>query len=147
MRRSRHHRERKRPASRHGLGISVTIVLLIALILVALPLIYANLIQDLPSLETLPLLLEPPNGLLLHPTQFYDRSGQYVLLEVQNPAVDQYDYIYFSSGENFSSALVNATIAVADPTFWDHPGYSIDGLQEGRVTTIAQRLVADLSLG
>jgi membrane carboxypeptidase/penicillin-binding protein len=150
IRQSRHHKERELLTSRHGLGISFTFMLLVALILIAVPLIYANLIQDLPSLETLPLLVEPPDGLLLRPTQFYDRSGQHVLLDVQNPAVDQRRYLPFSSAENgekLSSALVDATIAIVDPTFWDHPGYSMEGLQEGRSTTIAQRLVAELLMG
>ena len=36
---------------------------------------YADVTRDLPSVEILPRLLNPPDGLLLQPTRIYDRTG------------------------------------------------------------------------
>jgi membrane peptidoglycan carboxypeptidase len=44
-------------------------------------------------------------------------------------------------------SLANATIALADPNFWDQPGYVIEGWNNPEThPTIAQQLVADLLL-
>ena len=39
---------------------------------------YVNLTTDLPSVETLPILFNPPEGLLLQPTRIYDRTGKQI---------------------------------------------------------------------
>ena len=50
--------------------------LLIAALIVFTAFTYVNLTRDLPSVEILPDLLNPPDGLLLQPTHIYDRTGQ-----------------------------------------------------------------------
>ena len=40
---------------------------------------YADVTRELPSVEILPRLLNPPDGLLLQPTRIYDRTGEQVL--------------------------------------------------------------------
>ena len=40
---------------------------------------YADVTRELPSIEILPRLLNPPDGLLLQPTRIYDRSGLQLL--------------------------------------------------------------------
>jgi membrane peptidoglycan carboxypeptidase len=109
---------------------------------------YIELVQGLPSMETLPALLNPPNGLLLQPTRIYDRSGTHVLLTLQNPAVANRTFLSVNHEEvNFLPApLISATLAVADPTFWTQPGYSSEGLLSGKHATLAQTLVSDFLL-
>jgi membrane peptidoglycan carboxypeptidase len=113
---------------------------------------YISTSQDFPSLKTLPLLLEPPDGLLLQPTRFFDRSGEYVIHTLQNPASSERRYIPMQDKENLqievflSPALITTTIAISDPTFWSNPGFSTQGIHENKHNTIAQKLVVDLLL-
>lgn len=142
----------RNPSKRLGLGCAFLFTLLLASILIAAPVAYAGIIQDLPSLATLPLLLEPPNGLLLHPTRIFDRTGEHVLQTVQNPAVEERRYLPISTGSNSASeefiapALVDATVTIVDPSFWEHPGFSLEGIFSLQSTTLAQHLVTDLLL-
>ncbi|RPI20365.1 MAG: hypothetical protein EHM70_26590, partial [Chloroflexota bacterium] len=163
-RKSRRTASQKRPESWAGLTCSTLISLFVVLLTLSLALVYIDLTRDLPSLQTLPALLEPPNGLLLQPTRIYDRSGQRLLLELENPAVEKREYIALSTDgitgdlpttvssdpdsaeRTFSPFMVQATIAAADPTFWRNPGFSLQGLREGEHPTIAQRLVSELVL-
>src|SRR3989304_2367826 len=75
-------RLRKSEGRRRGAILSVGMVfsiVLAALILVT-ALAYADLTRDLPSIDLLPRLLNPPDGLLLQPTRIYDRTGERLLL-------------------------------------------------------------------
>lgn len=129
-----------------GLFSLLAIILAISLLLV-----YRDLTRDLPSLEAIPSLLDPSNGALLQPTRLYDRSGEHLLLELANPSATDRHYLRVATqagkeAETFSQALVAATIATVDPTFWDNPGYSLQGLREGTHLTLAQHLISDLLL-
>ena len=90
LRRRRDRRDQNRHSAqartqRVSLGIGFTLSILLAIIILATGLFYANLTRDLPSIESLPVLLNPPDGILLQPTRLYDRSGQ-VLLEAFAPS-------------------------------------------------------------
>lgn len=80
----------------------------LALSLIILATAYTSLTRDLPSLETLPTLLDPPDGLLLQPTRLYDRSGQTVLHTLQNSAVPSRQYLPL---EQLPQTLKDATLA------------------------------------
>jgi len=111
---------------------------------------YSTLTQDLPSLETIPQLLEPPNGLLLEPTRFYDRSGKVILLELENPAITARKYFSIpgasSTNDTMPPYLAVATLIVSDPTFWEHPGFLTPIITPQENKTLSQRLVSDLLL-
>jgi membrane peptidoglycan carboxypeptidase len=141
-------RQRRNPAGRIGLIVSILLSLATALVVIPSALVYIGLLRGLPSLQALPQLLEPPNGWLLQPTRLYDQTGQHILLSLENPAAAGQKYLSVdkSNPEHFSPLLIQATIAVADPTFWENPGYSLKGWQQGTHPTIAQRLVSDLLL-
>ncbi len=47
---------------------------------------------------------------------------------------------------NLPETVVNATLAASDPHFWQHSGFSLQGLSSGEQSTLAQRLVSDLLL-
>ncbi len=140
--------------SRIGLALSLLLSCMVALIAIGLTQVYADLTQDLPSPETLPALLEPPNGQLLRPTRLYDRTGEHVIQTLQNPAIGERQYLPIdeSQNEHLSTSLIDATIAAADPKFWYHSGFLLEDLRltllsgQSRRKTLAQRLVSDLLL-
>jgi len=108
--------------------------------------IYLALVRNLPSIDTLPSLLDPPDGILLEPTRLYDRTGYHVLLTLENPAGAGRKYLPLDeAGTDFiPESLISATLATADPTFWQHGGFSFDGILSGDHPTLAQKLVSDL---
>jgi membrane peptidoglycan carboxypeptidase len=148
FRQRRRNHAQKNPAGRAALGCSTLLSLLVALTGVVLALLYTNITKDLPSLESLPALLDPPNGALLQPTRVYDRSGQHVILTLENPAAAGRHYLTLDLGvpDHISPYLVDATLATADPTFWHNPGFTLEGIRQDSHPRLAQRLVADLLL-
>jgi len=154
--RMRHRRGSKydnTPALRGSMGLALIISLATVFILFGSTFLYTTVTRDLPSLETFPLLLAPPDGLLLQPTRFYDRSGVHVIHTVENPTIPERQYLPLGSGDEdpdttpfLPDNLVMATIAIADPEFWSHPGFSMQGIYEDSHNTLAQKLVSDLLL-
>jgi membrane peptidoglycan carboxypeptidase len=144
MRRERKTRFRKSPAPRAALSGSLLFSLLLVAAALLIPLVYSNLTRDLPPPEALAALLEPPDGLLRQPTRLYDRSGEVVLYTLENPAASEAEYLEY--GGLLPTSLISATVATADPDFWSHAGFSLDGLKPTSHPTLAQRLAADLLL-
>ena len=109
---------------------------------------FAILINELPSLNELNLLLDPSEGILLEPTVIFDRSGEHILLKLENPAARNKQYLTIDDklDDNFSKVLINATVSTADPTFWNNQGYTLAGIVNNDHPTIAQRFVVDLLL-
>ena len=108
---------------------------------------YANLTTDLPSLENLPVMLNPDDGLLQQPTRIYDHSGQNVLLTLENPGIPRNYYsIDPDVSSHFSPQLVQITVALNEPDFWRSPGFAWDSLFDSQPRTIAEYLVNDLLL-
>jgi membrane peptidoglycan carboxypeptidase len=126
--------------------------------------LYSNLTRDLPSLETLPVLLDPPDGILLQPTRLYDSSGEHIIRTLNSSPSSKRQYLALAPEEwkdhgwQVSSAdrpdieafltaeLVDAILASSEPAFWSSPGFSITGLFSNTSPTLAQRLVRDLLL-
>ena len=109
---------------------------------------FADLTQDLPSIEQLPVLLNPIDGQLLQPTSVYDRTGQHVLLTF-GPGDSPRRYVPLTDAnpQHLPKALADGVVAMADPAFWTHPGYTLNGLDQPEAhPTIAQRLAYDLLL-
>ena len=133
---------------RFALGFGFVLSLLLALSILGTAFYYAELTRDLPSVQTLPGLLNPPDGLLLQPTRVYDRAGQHIL-KTFAPTESPRRYIPLDPGnpQHLPDSLVQATLAMADPTFWEHSGYALTGLTNPDLhPTIAQQLVSDLLL-
>ena len=109
---------------------------------------YASLTANLPSIDLLPALIEPPDGSLLQPTRIYDRSGEH-LLAVLAPedAPRRYVILDPASPEHLPDDLLRATLAVAEPEFYTGPGYSLGGLTDpDQHPTLAQALAAKFLL-
>lgn len=122
--------------------------ILLAVAIISAALAYADITRNLPSIDILPHLLNPPDGLLLQPTRIYDRSGLNLLFTFStDESARRYIPINESNPQHIPQALVNAVIAVQDPYFWKHSGYSIEGYDNPDLhPTIAQQLVSDLVL-
>lgn len=127
---------------RAGLALGMLLVLAIGATLLLAGAVYASVTTDLPSLQKVSALLEPPNGLFLQPTRLYDRSGQHLLLTLENPGTQRrYLPLDETLPVHLSPQLVRVTVAALEPDFWSNPGFRLAGSQ-----TLAQRLAADLLL-
>ena len=128
------------------LGTALSLVLAAVILVTAIG--YADLTRDLPSIDQLPQLLNPPDGLLLQPTRMYDRTGQRVLATfgvADGPR--SYMPVSVTEPEHMSGDLSGIVIALVDPSFWQHSGYAINGWRDPSLhPTIAERLVSDLLL-
>ncbi len=144
-----------------GIGLGILLTIAVALLILLSALAYADLTRDLPNVEVVPALLNPPDGLLLQPTRLYDRTGQHVLLsfstEAQNvgaytaednaPGLRRYIPLSDAAPQHLPKFLADATVVLADPGFWSHGGYRLAGLTDPDAhPTIAQKLVSDLLL-
>lgn len=160
-------RERRRNRTKTGLNLSLASSAILSLAIASLFLFSAMgfiaLVNGLPNPATLPSLMDVDAGLLNHPTQLLDRSGQTVIATLRNPAAAKAEYLYIpddlfkadhsarinTGSENrpvFSQELISATIAATDPGFWQHAGFSLAGIAKNSHPTLAQQLVSDLLL-
>ncbi len=130
------------------LTIGITFSLILAGLILAAAFAYADLTRDLPSVEQLPRLLTPPDGLLLSPTRVYDRSGEHLLLTFGVDGAQRgYAMLDESNPQHMAPALPQDVVALTDPEFWKHSGYALNGWQDPSLhPTIAQKLVSDLLL-
>jgi len=153
LRRRRDRRESARRGAeartrRIALGFGFVLSISLALLILGTAFYYAELTRDLPSVSVIPGLLNPPDGLLLQPTRVYDRTGLHIL-KTFAPTETPRRYIPLdpSNPQHLPDSLVQATLAMADPSFWEHSGYALTGLNNPDLhPTIAQQLVSDLLL-
>jgi membrane peptidoglycan carboxypeptidase len=150
-RRARRADERRVRATRlrmSGVGIGMIISFLLVLLILLTALAYANLTSNLPNVELLPALLNPPDGLLLQPTRVYDRTGQHLLLTfAPTDSPRRYLPLNPQNPQHLPDFFAQATVAIAQPDFWTSPGYTLSGWQDPNLhPTIAQQLVSDLLL-
>jgi len=130
-----------------GLSCGAIVGLLLAVALFAAGAAYASLTYDLPSISQLPILLDRDKGLLLQPTLFYDRSGQHLLYQLENPGIPRHFLaLNPDAPEHFSPLFVQITIASMQPSFWSSPGFDWTDLSSNQPSTLAERLVDELLL-
>ena len=143
-------RQRASEARRRNIFLSAGMILslLIAAFIITSAFTYVNLTRDLPSIEILPTLLNPPDGLLLQPTRIYDRTRKNILFTfAPNDSPRRYIPLSDTNPQYLPKSLVDAVIATSDPNFWQHPGYSLTTITNyENHPTLAQHLVANLLL-
>lgn len=133
---------------RAGLGLSAFLALLLVLVALGAAWVYTTLVSDLPSLDTLPAMLDPEKGILLQPTRLYDRTGNHLLLALENQGVPRhYMAVDLNQPEHFSPQFLQVTVALTDASFWQNPGFAWWDLASPKPITLAERLVNDLLLG
>jgi membrane peptidoglycan carboxypeptidase len=132
------------------LSVGMLLSLLIAALIITTAFAYVNLTTDLPPIETLPTLLNPPDGLLLEPTRIYDRTGKQILYTFSPPSGEsprRYIPLSETNPQHLPKSLTDAIIATSDANFWKHAGYTLTGITNyENHPTLAQRLVSDLLL-
>ncbi len=133
------------------LSAGMILSLITAALIITTAFTYVNLTRDLPSIEILPRLLNPPDGLLLQPTRIYDRTRENVLFTFApaSGAILPRRYIPLSdtNPQHLPKSLTDAIIATSDPDFWNHAGYTLNEITSyENHPTLAQRLVFDLLL-
>jgi penicillin-binding protein 1A len=130
------------------LSVGIVLSLLIAACITITAFSYGSLTNDLPSIEVLPQLLNPPDGLLLQPTRIYDRTRKNILFTfAPNDAPRRYIPLSDANPQHLPKSLTDAVIALSDPGFWRHPGYTVAGITDSELhPTLAQRLVFELLL-
>jgi membrane carboxypeptidase/penicillin-binding protein len=69
---------------------------------------YSQVSSDLPSLDMMVVLLDGKEGLLYQPTRLYDRTGEHVLLVLDNPDVKARSY---EELDNIPQSMIHATLA------------------------------------
>lgn len=144
--------ERQKRNENQTRGTVLSIGLILSLVLGAVIILgafaYADVTRNLPSTEILPILLNPPNGLLLQPSRVYDRTGLQLLATfAPDESPRRYIPINEQNPQHIPANLINAVIAAADPDFEKHSGYSLAGLTQPDLhPTIAQRLISGLVL-
>jgi membrane peptidoglycan carboxypeptidase len=130
------------------LSAGMILSLLIAALIIATAFTYVNLTRDLPSIQILPTLLNPPDGLLLQPTRIYDRTGKHVIFTfAPNDSPRRYIPLSDTNPQHLPKSLADAVVAKTDADFWNHPGFTLNTITNYELhPTIAQRLVFDLLL-
>ncbi len=144
-RQNRREQRQRRAGQRAGLflrGVLLIVSVFLVLGVMGATAAYAGLTQGLPSIEELPVLLDPPNGLLLQPTRLYDRTGQIVLLELESPAIGERRYLPLNE---IPPHFILAVLASQEPDYWDSGGFSFTNLEDTN-PGIAERLVLNLLL-
>ncbi|MCC6261534.1 MAG: transglycosylase domain-containing protein [Anaerolineales bacterium] len=143
-------RQNKTAAKKRNFILSggMLISILLAASILYLAQAYAKITRNLPAVEILPHLLNPPDGLLLQPTRIYDRTGLHLLYTfATEEAPRRYIPINPQNPQHIPPEFVNALIAAQDPHFWKHSGYALSGIDNPEShPTLAQRLVSDLIL-
>ena len=143
---------KQRVSSNRTRGTLLSLGILLSLFLAAFIIIgayvYADITQDLPSIDVLPRLLNPPDGLLLQPTRIYDRTGAELIFTFSPTDASRtrrYIPINAKNPQHIPATLIDAAAAVADPQFWSHPGFTVQGYNDpDSHPTLAQKLVSEL---
>jgi membrane peptidoglycan carboxypeptidase len=128
-----------------GCGSVVAVLMMVGLLLLGM--LYARLTTNLPSLAIIENELNPGSGGFQQPTRLYDRTGKNLLYSLEIPGIPhRYLSLDPAKPEHLSPQLVQATIQLNDPTFWQNPGFAWWKLTSPQPITLAERLVDDLLL-
>ncbi len=143
-------RQQANESRKRSLFVSAGMIisLLIAALIIVTAFAYVNLTRDLPSPQILPILFNPPNGLLLQPTRIYDRTREHILFTfAPDDSPRRYIPLSDTNPQHLPQSLADAIIATSDPNFYDHSGYSLNSITNYELhDTLAQKLVSDLLL-
>ncbi|MEI7988239.1 MAG: transglycosylase domain-containing protein, partial [Chloroflexota bacterium] len=128
-----------------GIIASILLSLLSTFICIICFISYTELTHNLPSIEQLPQMIEPPGGLMYHPTQLYDRTGTHIIFTLENPASIKRQYLSIDKNRtnHIPQWIVDATILIKDPNFWSHPGFQRFYPSTNEDKTLAETIVSN----
>jgi membrane carboxypeptidase/penicillin-binding protein len=121
-----------------GLGSSVLVVVVAVLVVVvgvgiALSQAYTAYVADLPSSETLDASFNSTNNQFFQTTKLYDRTGTHLLYEVIDPRAGDRQWLSVSK---IPQDFIHATISIEDKTFYENPGYDLEGITRAFVSNL-----------
>lgn len=121
-----------------GLGsvaLAVSAVALVVALLagVGLSQAYTDYVADLPSADTLETAFSSSNNEFFQTTKLYDRTGAHLLYEVIDPRAGDRQWL---SIDRIPGHFINATIAIEDKTFYENPGYDLEGIARAFVSNL-----------
>ncbi len=117
--------------------------------------VYAETTKDLPSIERIPDLLDPPDGLFLQPTRIYDRTGKHVLMTLMNPLVGERVYQHYpgiiaaeqeSNNNILPSLVISATVASAQNYSGVPEWLPFSYLVNDELLTLAEKIISETIL-
>jgi membrane peptidoglycan carboxypeptidase len=128
-----------------GIGAVLAILGVASFVMVAY--LYAGLVSDLPSLDTISLLLNPVNGKVLNPTILTDNSGEHEIYRMEIPSWQRKILPIDPQQPDFiSTQLVRLTVSSMQPDFWQSSGVNWQKLTTPQPSTIAEHLASSLLL-
>lgn len=130
-----------------GLGLLLLFSLLLAAGIISAAALYAQVTNNLPSIEAVETFFNPQDGLILQPSRLYDRSGHTELLTLDNPgALRAYVWLDPQQVIHFSPLLAQAVVALDQPDFWRSSGADWSHWSDPSPRTLAENLVSRLLL-
>ncbi len=138
-------RQTRRHAARQGtrrvvrnlagtaLAVVVAIVLSLAATGAALASVYAYYTRDLPPADALQAAFNPTTSQFFQTTQIFDRTGRRLLYEVIDPRGGDRQYLTYAE---IPAAVISATVAIEDKTFFTNPGYDLVGITRALVSNL-----------
>ncbi len=147
LRRRHARRKGSLPSPRLGIGLAGVLLIGLTLVLIVLAGFYASLTADLPPLGLVKAYFDPQYGAFYHPSRLLDRSGEHILLTLENPGIPpEYRVLDPDESGHLSPRLIQVAVSLLQPDFWQSPGFSFRHLMDPNPHTIAERLVSDLIL-
>jgi membrane peptidoglycan carboxypeptidase len=124
-------------ATRNLAGATLTaaigVLLGVAAVAGALAGVYAYYTRDLPSAESLQAAFNPISSEFFQTTQIYDRTDQHLLYEVIDPRGGDRQYLHYNQ---IPIAVISATVALEDKTFFTNPGYDVVGIARALISNL-----------
>lgn len=94
---------------------------------------YTAYVADLPSAETLEAAFSSSNNEFFQTTKLYDRTGTQLLYEVIDPRAGDRQWLGI---DRIPKNFINGTIAIEDKTFYENPGYDLEGIARAFVSNL-----------
>ena len=130
-----------------AIGVGAILALLVMASITLVGYAYVRITSGLPSIDNIPQMLDPLNGIYLTPTRLYDRSGEVIIAALENPGtVKRYTYLDPVGEDYFSPQFAEITTALTDIEYWQHSGYDLRSITSLSTLTIPERLVQDILL-
>ena len=116
-----------------GLTLAGAVLLALAAVVGVLAGVYAYYTRDLPSAAALGEAFNPLTSEFFQTTQIYDRTGTQLLYEVIDPRGGDRQYVAY---DQMPLAIISATVALEDKTFFTNPGYDLVGITRALVSNL-----------
>ena len=138
---SRKRRQRREKKNRVFRPFAFSAAALSSLLLVGLAFwginIYSNTAKNLPSIDLLPLMLEPSDGNELKPIRVFGRDGEHLLYSHQNPNAEGAQYIPY---KQIPEDLIQSVLLLNSPRYFESP--SIGFPLEFKFTPITESVIS-----